>query len=132
MKFKEFCKKYAIDINGEYREYDEHRSIIIIPLADGRVQTVTGHLTENTNYNRQVVQLKTKVCSLSEKIPFEDILTQSAAYPYTKFIIEDGFLMVEAISFMDNLNEDMVREMFQEIAHHADDWEFKITGKDIH
>lgn len=132
MDFRKFCKKYAQEIDGEYREYDENQSVVIVPLPGGRFQTITGHITHNANYDRDVVQLKTKVCSLTERIPFHDLLTESASYPYSKFIIEDGFLKVEAINFMVNLNEKMIKEMFHEIAKHADDWEFNITGKDIH
>ena len=132
MKFDDFCQRYAAEIGGEYREYDETRSVIIVPLSDGRFQTVTGHVANNSDYEREVVQLKTKVCRLSDQIPFEEILTESANYPYSKFIVEDDFLKVEAIAFLDNLNDEMIKEMFMEIAKHADDWEYKITGKDIH
>ncbi|GAB4239035.1 MAG: hypothetical protein Tsb0034_15000 [Ekhidna sp.] len=132
MDFRSFCKQYAEEIEGEYREYDNDRSVIIIPLPGGRFQTVTGHIVHNEEYDREVVQLKTKVCEIKEDIPFEDLLAESASYPYSKFIVEDGFLKVEAIAFSVNLNKDMIKEMFAEIAKHADDWEFRITGKDIH
>ena len=132
MKFDDFCKKYAAEIGGEYREYDDTQSVIIVPLSGGRFQTITGHLKHDEDYDRQVVQLKTKVCGVEENIPFNEILFESANYPYSKFIVEDGFLKVEAIAFLNNLTEEMIKEMFMEIARHADDWEFKITGKDIH
>lgn len=132
MNFTKFCQKYAKEIGGEYRDYDENQSVIIVPLPDGRFQTITGHITHNDNYDREVVQLKTKVCHLSEDIPYRELLSESASYPYSKFIVEDGFLKVEAINFMVNLKETMIKEMFMEIAQHADSWEFRITGKDIH
>ena len=132
MDFKKFCKKYAKEIDGEFRDYDDTQSIIIVPLPDGRFQTVTGHVTHNDEYDREVVQLKTKVCHLSENIPYNEILSESASYPYSKFIVEDGFLKVESIAFLINLKESMIKEMFMEIANHADDWEFRITGQDIH
>lgn len=132
MDFRKFCRKYAAEIKGEFREYDDNQSVIIVPLPDGRFQTITGHITMNSDYDREVVQLKTKVCGLTETIPYNDLLTQSASYPYTKFIVEDGFLKVESINFLTNLKENMIKEMFMEVAKHADDWEFKITGKDIH
>lgn len=132
MDFRKFCKSYASEIGGEFREYDENQSVIIVPLEDERFQTITGHITMHPEYKREVVQLKSKVCSTSEKIPFEEILAVSTEYPYTKCIIEDDFLKVEAICFMINLTENMIKEMIQEVANHADDWEFKITGKDIH
>ena len=132
MDFKAFSEKYAKEIGGEYRDYDGSRSVIIVPLKDGRFQTVTGHVTQNEEYDREMVQLKTKVCSTSNNIPFEELLTESADYPYSKFIIEDDYLKVEAIAFLSVTSEEVIKEMFMEIAQHADDWEFRITGKDIH
>lgn len=132
MDFRKFCQKYAKEIGGEFRDYDESQSVIIVPLEDGRFQTITGHITHNESYDREVVQLKTKVCHLSEEIPYKELLSESASYPYSKFIVEDGFLKVEAINFLVNLNDKMIKEMFREIAVHADSWEYKITGKDIH
>ena len=127
-----FSEEYAKEIGGEYRDYDGSQSVIIVPLKDGRFQTVTGHLKKNEEYDREMVQLKTKVCSTSNALPFEELLTESADYPYSKFIIEDDYLKVEAIAFLDVTSEEVIKEMFMEIAQHADDWEFRITGKDIH
>lgn len=132
MDFKKFSQKYAQEIGGQFREYDESRSVIIVPLRDGRFQTITGHVVLNDEYKRQVVQVKTKVCGLNEDIPYSDILDASADFPYAKFIVEDTYLKVEATNFLENLNEDMIKEMIMEVANIADDWEFRITGKDIH
>ena len=132
MNYTEFSQSFAKEINGEFREYDDKQSVIIVPLKGGRFQTVTGHIVEHPTYNREVVHLKSKVCEMKYKIPYDECLGASKEYPYTKFIVEDGFLKVEAINFLVNLKEDMVKEMILEIAQHADDWEQKITGKDIH
>ena len=77
MDFRAFSEKYAKEIGGEYRDYDGTRSVIIIPLKDGRFQTVTGHVTHNEEYDREMVQLKTKVCSISNTIPFEELYSTS-------------------------------------------------------
>ena len=132
MNYRKFSENYAKEIGGEFREYDDTQSVIIVPLKDGRFQTVTGHITTHSEYDREVVQLKSKVCELTYDIPFKECLEASKEYPYTKFIVEDGFLKVEAINFLVNLKDAMVKEMIMEIANHADDWELKITGKDIH
>lgn len=132
MNYRKFSENYAKEIGGEFREYDENQSVIIVPLKRGRFQTVTGHINNHSGYDREVVHLKSKVCELTYNIPFQECLEASKEYPYTKFIIEDGFLKVEAINFLVNLKDAMVKEMIQEIANHADDWELKITGKDIH
>ncbi|MEO9484998.1 MAG: hypothetical protein ABJG47_16175 [Ekhidna sp.] len=132
MDYRKFSQKYAEEIGGEFREYDETQSVIIVPLKNGRFQTVTGHIVTHSGYERELVHLKSKVCELTYDVPFKECLEASKEYPYTKFIVEDDFLKVEAINFLVNLNENMVKEMIMEIAHHADDWELKITGKDIH
>lgn len=132
MDFRKFCQKYAQEINGQYRDYDETRSVIVVPIADGRFQAITGHIVLNEEYQREVVQLKTKVCELDEMIPYEDLLEASIDFPYTKFIVEDKFLKVEATNFLVNLTDSMIKEMITEVAGIADDWEFRITGKDIH
>lgn len=132
MDFRKFSRQYAEEIGGDYRDYDETRSVIIVPLNDGRFQTITGHIVPNEIYKRDVLQLKTKVCVLEENIPYHKLLHESADLPYSKFIVEDGFLKVEATTFLHNLTEEMIKEMFVEVANVADDWEFRITGKDIH
>lgn len=132
MNYREFSESYAQEIGGEFREYDENQSVIIVPIKGGRFQTVTGHIIMHPGYEREVVHLKSKVCQLNSNVPFDECLEASKDYPYTKFIVEDGFLKVEAINFLVNLTEEMVKEMITEIANHADDWELKITGKDIH
>lgn len=132
MNFRKFSQSYAKEIGGEFREYDENQSVIIVPLEDGRFQTVTGHVVEHPQYNREVLHLKSKVCELIYQIPYENCLMAAVNYPYTKFVVEDGYLKVEAINFLVNLKEKMVKEMIMEIAQLADDWELKITGKDIH
>lgn len=132
MNYRKLCQNYAKEIDGEFREYDESQSVVIVPLKNGRFQTVTGHITRNESYDRDMLCIKSKVCTMSENIPYDECLEASKDYPYTKFIVDDGFLKVEATSFLVNLKEDMVKEMIQEIAQLADDWELKITGKDIH
>ncbi len=132
MDFRKFCQRYAEEINGEYRDYDDTQSVIVVPIDGDRFQTITGHIVINEEYQREVVQIKTKVCGLEENIPYEDILEASIDFPYTKFIVEGQFLKVEATNFLVNLTEDMIKEMFIEVANISDDWEYRITGKDIH
>lgn len=132
MDFTAFSKTYAAEIGGDFREYDDTQSIIIIPLNDGRFQTVIGEITHHEKYNRDMVQIKSTVCAASETIPFEEILQESANYPYAKFFMEENHLKLGASTFLDDTSENTIKEMFSSIAQLADDWEFRITGKDIH
>jgi hypothetical protein len=131
MNYKSFAKKYAAEINGDFSEYDEQRSVIVIQLPDERYQAVQGRIYTHKGYGREVIELKSTVCKEGEKINFHDLLAESTNYVHSKFVIEDGYLRVEASAFMDNVNESRVKEMIQEAGNLADQWEFRITGKDI-
>jgi hypothetical protein len=132
MNFKKFCQDYAEEIQGEFREYDDTRSIIIIRLGDDRFQAVQGHVFTHEKYKQEVLQLKSKVCTEKDPILFRKILEASTEFVHAKFIMEDGFLKVEASGFTKNLNDGQIKEMIQEVGQLADEWELKITGKDIH
>ncbi len=131
MDFKKFTQQYAQEIGGQFREYDDSRSVIIVPLHDGRFQTVVGNLLTNVSCNREVVQIKTKVCGLKEDIPFKDILKAGADFLYARFIVEEAHLKVAATNGVQHLCEEIIKDMIQEVANVADDWECKITGKDL-
>lgn len=131
MNYKTFAKKYAAEINGDFSEYDEERSVIVIQLPDERFQAVQGRIYKNDIYGREVIELKSTVCKSEENINFREMLEDSSNYVHSKFVIDDGYVRVEASAFMDNVNESRVKEMIQEAGNLADQWEFKITGKDI-
>lgn len=132
INFKEFAQKFSDEIDGRYTEYDENQSIIIMPLKDGRFQAVTGDHIIHKATGRDVIYVRSKICSISEDIPFREVLKTNSEYPYARFVIEDDFLKVEATEFMDHLDEQQIKEMMYEVANLADEWEFKITGKDVH
>ena len=132
MNFKKFAKKYASEINGDFRDYDEEQSVIVIQLEDERYQAVQGRIYRNSRYDCEVIQLKSTVCKISDVSDFEILLKASLEYVHSKFIVEDNFLRVEASYFMDSVNEMRVKQIIQEVGHLADEWELKITGKDIY
>jgi CRISPR/Cas system-associated endoribonuclease Cas2 len=131
MDYQKFAKKYAAEINGDFSEYDDQQSVIIVPLSGNRFQAVQGRAYTHEPTKRMRVEVKSTVCKADEKIDFKSLLTKSAEYVHSKFIIEDGFLRVEASAFIDNAPEAQVKEMIQEVGHLADLWEKNITGKDI-
>ncbi len=133
MNFKKFAQSYANEINGEFRDYDDNQSVIVIRLPGDRFQAVQGNVFSHDGYGgKEVIQLKTKVCTAESSIDFSNVLSSSVDHIHSKFIIEDGFLKVEAAAIMSDVNESRVKEMIQEIGLLADKWEFKITGKDIY
>ncbi len=132
MNFKNFIQRYAEEIGGEFNDYDDAQSIIVIPLPDERFQAVQGRVFAHPQYQKEVVQIKSKVCPGDEDMNLHAVLEASAGFVHAKFVIEDGFLKVEAASFLDSVTEDQVKEMIQEVGNLADRWEMKITGRDIY
>jgi hypothetical protein len=59
-------------------------------------------------------------------------LEQNANFDYSKFVLEEGFLKVEASCSANSVSQDQIKEMIQEVAQLADHYELKLTGKDIH
>ena len=131
MDYQKFAKKYAAEIKGDFNEYDDSQSVIVIPLATERYQAVQGRVFRHEASGRQRLQLKSTICKADEKIDFRNLLAHSADFVYSRFIIDDGFLRIEASNFLDGLSEDRIKEMIQEAGNLADQWELKITGKDI-
>jgi hypothetical protein len=60
------------------------------------------------------------------------LLEQSASFDYSKFVLEDNFLKIEASCLVDSATQEQLKEMIQEVAQLADHYEFKLTGQDIH
>lgn len=125
-------KQYADQIGGQYTEYDPTQSIIIVPVSGNRFQTVIGTIKKNELYNRSLITLNSKVCSLKPNMDFKMLLEQTAYFNYGRFIIRENYLQIEAVASLDTINEDTIKEMVQEVANLADQYELKLTGSDIH
>lgn len=130
MDFSAFNKKVAQDLKADHTEYDSHHSVFIVPLEDDRFQTVIAELLDHPKFNKQVVKISSKICYTKEAIDYPAVLAASTEFVHTKFIVEDDLLKAEASFFFQAASEGIMKEMILEVALTADDWEFKITGKD--
>ncbi|MFT4833361.1 MAG: hypothetical protein ACI83W_000578 [Marinoscillum sp.] len=131
MDFKAFSKKFSEKTGGEYHEYDDNLSIFVVPLKDERFQTVIARVIDHDMYNRKAVQVTSKVCEITHHIDYPSILEASKDFVHTNFIVEDGYLKVDTSIFLDYADEGLIDEMIREVAETADEWENRITGKDI-
>ena len=120
MDLSKLMKSYADEIGGQYTEYDSLRSIIIIPVSGGRFQTVLGTIKQNELYNRRLLTLNSKVCTLKPGIDFQMLLEQSAFFNYCRFIVQDNYLQVESVASLTAISEETIKEMVQEVANLAD------------
>ncbi len=132
MDLTAFMKKYADQIGGQFTEYDSNHSIIIVPVSGNRFQTVIGTIKKNELYNRSLVTLNSKVCAVNPRLDFKMLLEQSAFFNYCRFVISENYLQVESVTALDTISEGTVKEMLQEVANLADQYELKLTDSDIH
>jgi len=125
-------KKYAEQIGGQFTEYDHAQSIIIMPVSGGRYQTVLGTIIQNDLYNRKLISLHSKICAPRPDIDYHMLLEQTAFFNYCRFVVKDNYLQVEAVAPMIGITEETIKEMVQEVANLADQFELRLTGVDIH
>jgi hypothetical protein len=132
MDLSAVMKKYAEQIGGQYTEYDHAQSIIIMPVSGGRYQTVLGTITQNDLYNRKLISLHSKICNIKPDIDYRMLLEQTAYFNYCRFVVKENYLQVEAVASLVGISEETIKEMVQEVANLADQFELKLTGVDIH
>jgi len=132
MDLSAVMKKYAEQIGGQFTEYDHAQSIIIMPVSGGRYQTVLGTITQNDLYNRKLISLHSKICNIKPDIDYRMLLEQTAYFNYCRFVVKENYLQVEAVASLMGISEETIKEMVQEVANLADQFELKLTGVDIH
>jgi hypothetical protein len=131
MNLTAFMKKYSEEIGGQYTEYNETMSVVIVPLSGGRFQTVIGSIKRNELYNKKLITFTSKVCAYQSNLDIKMLLEQTAYFNYCRFMLKDGYIQIEAVSPLEAISEDSIKEMLQEVANLADQYEMKLTGADI-
>ncbi len=132
MDIFKFAKQYADQIGGQFTDYDHTKAIMVVPLTEGRFQTVLLLLEKGKTSGKLRARLTSKICEFSSSINFQELLEHTARFDYSKFILDEGHLKVEASCLAETASEDEIKYMVQEVANLADTYEKKITGKDIH
>jgi hypothetical protein len=125
-------KKYADQIGGQYTDYDHTKSVIVVPIDKSRFQTVLAATQKSAVSGRDQAVFTSKVCEFRAEMDLKSLLEQNANFDYSKFVLEDGFLKVEASCLASSTSEEQLREMIQEVAQLADHYEYKFTGQDLH
>jgi len=131
MDLRAFMTRYAQEIAGEYNEYAPELFIIIVPVSGGRAQTVVGEIRNNELYNRKLITFSSKVCPAANELDYRSLLSQTSFLNYSRFVIIENYLQVQAVAAFDSIAENTVREMISEVANVADQFELKLTGADV-
>ena len=129
--FNEFMEKFADEIGGQFSEYDQSKSVIIVPLEENRFQAVLGVTKFNEKFKKMGIEFSSKVCPFSDDIDCKQLVIENAKTCYAKFVIVDDFVKVEGSSFLETIREEGLKEIIKEVAQLADEWELKLTGLDV-
>jgi hypothetical protein len=125
-------KQYADQIGGQFTDYDHVKSVIVVPLDKSRFQTVLATTQKSLVSGRDQAVFTSKVCEYKNTIDLKMLMEQNANFDYSKFVLEDGYVKVEASCLTSTVNETQLKEMIQEVAQLADHYEYKLTGQDVH
>lgn len=125
-------KEYADQIGGQFTDYDHIKSVIVVPLDKSRYQTVLATTQKSHVTGRDQAVFTSKVCEYRNGIDLKMLMEQNANFDYSKFVLEDGYVKVEASCLTASATETQLKEMIQEVAQLADLYEYKLTGQDIH
>lgn len=125
-------KQYAEQIGGQFTDYDHIKSVIVVPLDKSRFQTVLATTQKSQASGRDQAVFTSKVCEYRNSIDLKLLMEQNAGFDYSKFVLEDGYVKVEASCLTSSASEIQLQEMIQEVAQLADHYELKLTGQDIH
>jgi len=132
MNIMSYVQQYADQIGGDFTDYDHAKSVVVVPIGGSRYQTVLAITQKSPVSGRDQAIFASKVCEYSDDLDLKVLLEQNANFDYSKFVLEDGFLKVEASCLASTASEDQVREMIQEVAQLADHYELRLTGQDVH
>lgn len=127
-----FARQYAEQIGGQFTDYDQSKAVLVIPLKDGRFQTVVAVSRVGPASGKEQSTFTSKVCEYDSSVDLKELLEDTTGFDYCKFIIEDGYLKVEASCVSVVPNEDDIKAMIQEVATLADQYELRYTGQDVH
>jgi hypothetical protein len=132
MNIMNYVQQYAEQIGGQYTDYDHSKSVVVVPITGSRFQTVLAITQTSAVSGRNQALFSSKVCEYTNSLDLKNLLEQNANFDYSKFVLEEGFLKVEASCLANSVSQDQIKEMIQEVAQLADHYELKLTGKDIH
>ena len=132
MNIMQYLEQYADEIGGQFTDYDNSKAVVVIPINGSRYQTVLAVKQVSRISGRDQATFTSKVCEFKSTLDLKALLEQNADFDYSKFVLEEGYLKVEASCLASSASEDQVKEMVQEVAKLADMYEMKLTGKDIH
>lgn len=132
MDIMNYVQQYAEQIGGQFTDYDHTKSVVVVPLPGSRFQTVVASKQVSPVSGKDQAVFSSKICEFTEGINLMELLKQNGNFDYSRFVLEDGYLKMEASCLASTASEAQLKEMLQEVAQLADHYELKLTGEDFH
>lgn len=132
MDLVKMMRNYAQKVGGQFSEYDKEKSIIVVPVAEGRYQTIIGRYRDFQTHKKKKIEMSSKICKYKVSLDLTALLKENSLLHYARFSMVEDYLMLEASLFTDQLNEQIFTDMITEVAEVADTWEQRLTGVDVH
>ena len=131
MDLEQFMREYAKEIGGQFSNYDHQKSIIVIPLGQGRYQTIIGNIKQSPS-QMTLLELSSKICKFTPNLDISELLHENAHLSFARFLIREGYVRVQATTCASTTSPELIKEMILEVADAADLWEQRLTGIDVH
>jgi len=126
----QLLKDYAAETGGQFNAYSANKMVIIIPVAPNRFQTVHAEVRQ---INKQpLISFTSKICPAEPELNYQALLESVQRFSYSRLYIYEGYLQAESlVSAVNSPPLDVLKMIIQEVALVADQYEQKLTGKDI-
>ncbi len=131
MDLVEYMRDFALEVGGQFSEYDKNKSIIVVPLEQGRFQTVIAYKKEEAS-KRTMIEISSKICQYKDTLNLVELLEENSNLCHAKFALFENYLKVEAVASYEGITSELLKEMIMEVAEVADHWEQRLVGIDVH
>ena len=113
MNIMNYVQQYAEQIGGQYTDYDHSKSVVVVPINGSRYQTVLAITQTSAVSGRDQAVFTSKVCEFAPSIDLKNLLEQNANFDFSKFVLEEGYLKVEASCLASSVSQEQIKEMIQ-------------------
>ena len=131
MDFVTFFRDFAQEIGGQFSEYDNDKSILVVPLEQGRFQTVIGRKKIEVA-KKTLVEISSKICRYKDSLNLFELMKENSGLRHCRFTIFEDYLKVESSTWLEGSSPGLLKEMILEVAEVADHWEQRLAGVDVH
>lgn len=120
----ESIRDFIESIDGIFVDYTADKFAVIVPLQESqKIQKVFGVINEE----KERVEFYAMI-SQNAKVDFEKLSELQRNFTYSRFIKEEGSILIFASISLENVSYSILAEVVMEVAKNADVWEKRLKG----